>query len=289
MFSQKTLNKSFCIEGNTLWTGTSTKVKIHPAEKNTGIILRYVKNGRKTVLPLEPNNATVSLHRVVISANGYELKFVEHLLSALWGMGVDNAIVDVYGNELPFFDGSALPYVTQIQRVGLLNQNAERRHLKPKDSLLIMNNGKWMHISPAQQLTIFFAFKHKGLKLLKFSNLEDIFAEEIAPARTFASGSFPHFRYPFEIKKSGELNLPYPFRFRNEMLRHKVLDLIGDLAVLGIRPLVRIIAFGTGHSETHKAIKLISKESEYELRHRLDSLQDSSSLSLLDDRQGYQA
>jgi UDP-3-O-acyl-N-acetylglucosamine deacetylase len=257
---QRTLKASFELEGDCLWTAGSSSVRIAPAQADTGILLRRIDCTKPVTFPVSIDNAEVQLHRVALCSNGIKLAFVEHLLAGLWGMGIDNARVDVKGEELPFLDGSALPYVKEIQRVGMLVQDRERRSLRPGFSLFMIDKKSCMYILPAQEFEINYIFRHKSLKIRRFCSVERTFAAEIAPARTFASGDYPPFAYPFSIRRSGKLSFPYPARFADEMLRHKALDLVGDFALLGARIGAHVWAWGTGHKDTHKAIKLLMKE-----------------------------
>jgi UDP-3-O-[3-hydroxymyristoyl] N-acetylglucosamine deacetylase len=223
-------------------------------------VLRRIDESKPVIFPVSVDNAEVESHRVLLSSNGTKLGFVEHLLAALWGMGIDNAHVDVKGAELPFLDGSALPYVKEINRVGMLTQVRNRRSFMPRHSLWMLNKGRCMYLAPASDFSISYIFCHNSLRICRFPRIEHNFAAQIAPARTFAAAGYPSFPYPFKIRHNGRLSFPYPARFADEMLRHKALDLVGDFALLGVRVKAHVWAYGTGHSDTHKAIKLLLKE-----------------------------
>jgi UDP-3-O-acyl-N-acetylglucosamine deacetylase len=257
---QKTTKAPFELEGACLWSEKVSRVRVSPADPDTGIVLRRIDGGRQVIFPVSVENAEVESHCVVLSSNGSKLMFVEHLLAALWGMGIDNAHVEVKGAELPFLDGSALPYVKEIRRVGTLTQIRNRRSFRPHHSLCMLNKGRCMYLAPASDFSISYIFWHNSLRICRFPSIEHEFATRIAPARTFAAGPYPSFPYPFRIRHSGKLSFPYPARFADEMLRHKVLDIIGDFALLGVRVKAHVWAYGTGHSDTHKAIKLSLKE-----------------------------
>lgn len=260
MQNQKTLKFPVEIEGPALWSGEWSRVTIHPAEPGEGFVFMRVDTGKPVRFKASVESAALSLRRVVLKNSGYELAFVEHLLAALWGMGIDNARVEVDASELPFLDGSALPYVSRFLQTGLVDQGVPRKVFKPTGALVVFHNGRLIAIRPAARLGIGYVFFHRGIKVSRFIDIEDVFPTLIAPARTFARGVYPSFDYPFGIRHSGVLSFPYPTRFQDEMSRHKILDLVGDLALMGIRPLVHIWAYGTGHKENHKAIRLITKE-----------------------------
>lgn len=267
--------------GSTLWIKGYSRVRIRPAESDTGIVLRRIDKRSSITFPVWVGNAEIRSHRVVLRTGKDELAFVEHLLAALWGMGIDNACVDVDGAELPFLDGSALAYVQEILRVGVVEQDAPRPMLRIFESLLLFDGARFIYFTPACELKLGYVFRHRGLRIRRFWNIEEVFASQIAPARTFAVGSYPEFPYPFDVHQSGRLSFAYPPRFADEMLRHKVLDLIGDLALIGIRAPVSIWALGTGHHETHKVIKILLKEvSDDSFGYRRHSTQAASPLPL---------
>ncbi len=231
-----------------------------PAEPNTGILMQKVNKGQVVKFHLSVKNVYVNSSRVVLKKGEERLSFIEHLLAAVYGMGIDNVRIEVEGDELPFFDGSSSAYVEAIKNAGIEEQGVARQKLSLKRSLMLIARGRIFYLSPAPRLGISYVFFHKGLRLKRFMDIEAIFADSIAPARTFAAGPFPSFEYPFGVRQSKKLSFPYPSRFSDEMLRHKVLDMIGDLALLGKRLAAHIWAFGTGHRHTHEAVKLLLRE-----------------------------
>lgn len=257
---QKTLNSPASLEGPTLWEKGSSRVRIYPAEPDTGIALFQISGRRKNRFPLSPHYASVENHRVVLSYDNKKLAFVEHLLAGLWSTGIDNARVEVTGSELPFFDGSALAYVQAVRQAGVKLQDKPRRRKSIVKPVLIWCQGGFLHLAPARKLSITYIFTHRGTCVLRLGDIGSQFASQIAPARTFAAGPFPDFQYPFDIRSAGRLSYPYPPRFPDEMARHKVLDLLGDLALMGARMPVRVIAYRTGHYQTHMALKHLAKE-----------------------------
>jgi len=291
---QKTLKRPVSLEGETLWKRDYTKVQMYPAEPDEGIKLRRIDVKPSVTYPLNVYGAVVKNHRVILRPTTFStggkkentLDFIEHLLSGLWGMGIDNVRVDVDGQELPFFEGSALPYVKAIGKAGVRIQDCQRNEASIKDSIIMASNKSFFFIRAAERLKITYVFLNlKGamLQANTFSNLSRLYSTEIAPARTFAVGSFPKYSYPFEVRTSREFHYAYPSRFRYEMLRHKILDLVGDLALLGRRLNANILAVGTGHRETHEVLKLLKKEiARGELEHRLGTLKTPPPIPLSD-------
>lgn len=257
---QKTLKRKVVLSAPTLWSGGSSRVTLLPAEPDTGISIVRVDKTPPIRFKLSMSNAEIESSRVVLKHGKEKLAFVEHLLAALYGLGIDNVIVEVKGEELPFFDGSSHEYVRAICKAGLIEQKPAQKKLALKKAFLLLLHGRVLYLRPSPRLGISYVFFHKGLRLKRFLDVQAVFAKEIAPARTFAAGPFPRFSYPFEVHKSKRLSFPYPARFDDEMLRHKVLDMVGDLAFLGKRLAAHIWAFGTGHRHTHEAVSLLLKE-----------------------------
>ncbi|MBD3286875.1 hypothetical protein GF359_09590 [candidate division WOR-3 bacterium] len=296
MNPQRTLRHTVSVEGPTLWSKGYTRVWMYPGEPDEGITIRRVDLKPAVSYPLSIHAAVVENHKVKLrpttySAGGEEedtLDFAEHLLSALWGMGIDNVGVDVEGGELPFFDGSALAYVEAVRRAGVRLQEHPRNEAHINESFLLSTENSALFFRSANRLSVTYVFYnlHRAmLQTFSFTDVVKSYELWIAPARTFAVGAFPEFSYPFEVRSNRDLHYPYPSRFSREMLRHKVLDLIGDLALLGRRLNAKIIAVGTGHRETHQAVKLLTKEiARGELEHRLDTLQTPPPVPFSDGR-----
>jgi UDP-3-O-[3-hydroxymyristoyl] N-acetylglucosamine deacetylase len=198
-------------------------------------------------------------HATTLSADGASIETVEHLLSALYALGVDDARIEVDGPEVPILDGSAAPFVILIQEAGLRPLQVSRQYLKVLAPVEVVRGAKWARVEPADHFRVSYTigFDHPLLRHQTVSAkiTPDGFAENIAPARTFGflrdvemlrksglalGGSLEN---AVVIGESGVLNTK--LRFDDEFVRHKVLDAIGDLALIG-RPIV-------GHLEAHKA------------------------------------
>jgi UDP-3-O-[3-hydroxymyristoyl] N-acetylglucosamine deacetylase len=245
---QQTIKKSFALSGIGLHSGRAVAVKISPAPVNFGIIINQ--------LPVSLANLTSTNRATSLG----EVSLVEHLLSAAVGMGVSNLQVQVEGGELPALDGSALPYAKGLQEAGLVEQ-AKGTNLLKLTKTIQLNDGPYSleaRAYPGFKVTFVVNFKGVGEQVFSFDSAKDSYLKEIAPARTFG-----YLEEHEKLKKQGlglgaslenalvlrtaggYLNQP---RFPEELARHKILDLIGDLALLG-RPLeAEIIAQGSGHA-----------------------------------------
>jgi UDP-3-O-[3-hydroxymyristoyl] N-acetylglucosamine deacetylase len=267
---QTTIERPVRINGVGLHTGAAVHLQLCPAPAYTGIVFRRADlDGFE--IPASPefvthvNYATALVHKGVLVAT------VEHLLAALQGCGVDNVFVELDGMEIPIVDGSAQPFVELIRAAGITHLDAPRQYLRILKRVEVVNDKKSMSISPAPALSIQCAidFDHPfiGYQQRTFEMNEQHFADDIAPARTFG------FMHEFEslrdmgLIKGGSLDNAIaltrdsmmnaePLRFPDEFVRHKILDLIGDLTLLGRPVLGRIEAVRSGHA-LHNA--LVSK------------------------------
>lgn len=293
--NQHTLKRIYSFEGKGLHTGVYTHMAVCPAPAGTGI--RFVRRDiGESYLPALANHVSNTARSTTISNGQNNLATIEHLMSALTGLGVDNAIVEVDNIEVPILDGSALPYVQAIAADGLLKQYEERKWLEISEPIEVKNeNGSYIRITPADHLSIDlvadFNSKVLGLQKIHFECSTN-YAQEIAPCRTFCF--FHELEYlaehglvkggdmdnaivvveydvtPEQVKKlskifgqpelcvnsNGYLN-NLKLRFPDECGRHKMLDFIGDMRLCGGYLKARIEAYKPGHSINTKAAKAV--------------------------------
>jgi UDP-3-O-[3-hydroxymyristoyl] N-acetylglucosamine deacetylase len=226
--------------------------------------VRFHRTDVGALIPATAENAGRFDHATTLGAGGHQIGTVEHFLSATAGLGVDNVLVDVDGPELPILDGSAAPWVRALREAGIVRQSATVNPFVPSRSIVINEaaRGRRIEIRPARELrityTIDFAHPVIGRQSLTVVPTPDLYAQHIAPARTFgflseyetlkahglARGADVHncIVLGTDRVESGEL------RFPDEFVRHKVLDLIGDLALVGRPVLGHVIVLRGGHS-----------------------------------------
>jgi len=259
---QKTLASSFQLCGVGIHSGQETTITCQPALENMGIV--FIKGNLQIPARLESLADTrrgTSLRGILV---------VEHLLAAFYALGVDNAIVQVAGEEIPVLDGSAQPFVEAILGAKLLEQSAPKQYLTVATPIKIEEKDASLEARPYHGFMADFMinFPPVGKQRLVFTLQKGDFASEIAPARTFGYieeieslkqqglGRGASFDNALVLNQSGYLNLP---RFKDELVRHKILDLIGDLALLG-RPLkAKIIARKSGHKMNAELTRRILK------------------------------
>jgi UDP-3-O-[3-hydroxymyristoyl] N-acetylglucosamine deacetylase len=233
-----------------------------PAEPNTGLV--FIRTDRpRTPIPASLSSASTFDYATTLSADGLSIGTVEHLLSAAAGEGLDNCLIEIDGPEVPILDGSALPFVRLFHAAGFERQGVPVAVLKPEREVAIENGDRSIRFTPdGEGLTITYEidFPHPavGRQQLTWTMKSDEYASRIAPARTFGFLRDVEALRARGLARGGSLQnavvlddqgiLSGPLRFRDEFVRHKVLDLVGDLALLG-RPVAgKIHARKAGHA-----------------------------------------
>ena len=277
---QHTISSPISFSGVGLHTGVFTKLQIFSAPPETGIVFRRVDLDNFEIEANIKNVARVA-YATTLMKQGVLISTVEHLLSSLYTFGIDNAWIDINNLEVPILDGSALPFTDEIQRVGLKKQLANRKYIVIKKSLTIEDRDRIISIHPARNFQISYSidFDHPLIyqQDFNFNVCSEAFATEIAPARTFG-----FFREVEELKKKGLIRggsldnaivltekgiLNDILRFKDEFVRHKVLDSIGDLALIGKPLIARIVADKAGHAlHTHLVNRILNTPSLYSLK-----------------------
>lgn len=252
---QTTLRESFSYEGVGLHTGAPCRVQVHPAPAGSG--LRFVAAGME--IPALAEYVVETARATVVGAGGVTISTIEHLLAALFGMGVANARIHVDGPEIPVADGSARTWVELIERSGLSAQSEIRHRYVPASPTFVRDGDRTLIALPAAHFRIKFLADFStpiGTQYFDGEITPAFFASEIAPARTFGYLHEVQALLDRGLAKGGTLENALVFapegpmqemRWENEPVRHKVLDLIGDLALLGAWPQCEIVAIKSGH------------------------------------------
>ena len=250
-----------------LHSGRPVRLELKPAAVGHGIRFRRTDLGVE--IPATLAHLARLDHATTLSRNGVSIDTVEHLLSALHALGVDDVLVEVDGPEVPILDGSAAPFVILIHEAGLRPLATPRRYLKVLKPVEVVRGGKWARLLPADHFRVSYTigFDHPLLRrqAASFRVTAETFATEIAPARTFGflrevetlrrsglalGGSLDN---AVVIGETGVLN--NKLRFEDEFVRHKILDAIGDLALLGHPVVAHLEASKAGHA-LHAALAL---------------------------------
>lgn len=256
-FLQTTLRAPVALRGVGMHTGQSARVRILPAEAHTGI--RFRLGGR--VIPARAEHVASTRRCTSLERDGTRIQTVEHVLSALAGLQVDNAIVEVEGPEIPILDGSALPWVEAVREAGIVQLDASGQAIVPPNTIAVREGGDWMAAWPADSLTVTCVthFDHPllGIQACTVEADPEHYAQEIAPARTFGFIEEVEALHSAGLALGGSLEnalVIYPDRYSSpervpqECLRHKMLDLIGDLSLAGGRIQAVIAAIKPSHT-----------------------------------------
>lgn len=269
---QKTIAKPLKIEGSGLHTGKRATLVIHPAEPNSGINFVRVDVDPTVSLKASIENVYSAQRCVTLKKDGLIISTVEHLLAALWGMGIDNVVIEIEGEEVPALDGSSALFVALLKESGIVTQGDKKRIVTLREIIWAKNREAHIIAMPAPKLRITYLVdynhSHAGAQIASFFITEDVFEREIAPARTFGfdheletlmkngyalGGSLDN---ALLITKEGPAT---PLRFKDELVRHKILDLIGDLSLLGFYPRCHIIAIKASHQLHLELVKRLAQ------------------------------
>ena len=249
-----------------LHSGAAVKLRILPAPAGTGIVFRRVDLDDFAVEAIGRNVARVS-YATSLMKQGVLISTTEHVLSAFIGLGIDNAIVELDNLELPILDGSAKPFVDMIRKAGIRKQRRARKYLKIRREVEMREGNKFIAVYPADSYSVSYSinFPHPliGKETFQVELTNGSYLKHIAPARTFGSREDEQaMRDMGLIRGASRENCIVltrdgiengPLRFSDEFVRHKVLDLVGDLALLGKQLLGKVVADRAGHA-MHTAV-----------------------------------
>lgn len=296
---QQTLKNNYTFEGKGLHTGKVARMTVCPAPADTGIVFRRTDLGEDALVPALAENVSNTARSTTISSGNASVSTIEHILSALTGMGVDNAYIDIDNIEVPILDGSAKPYIDAIWNDGFQQQDAPRRYIEIKETIEIRNEekGSMVRIEPADEFRydIMVDFNSKVLGVQQASwDSSVLYPEQIGVCRTFVFFHEIEFLFNNNLVKGGDVdnaivivehpvtdeqvermsqlfNVPalkvredgylsnLVLRFPNECARHKLLDLIGDLRLCGGFLKAKITAEKAGHGINTTAAKAVRK------------------------------
>ena len=275
---EKTIQSVIAFSGVGLHSGASVSMRLLPAPVGTGVVFRRTDLDNFEIAAIGRNVAKVS-YATSLMRQGVLIQTTEHLLSALFGMEIDNVVVELDNLELPILDGSALPYVEAFARAGIKRQRRRREYLRILKAVEVREGSKFIALYPGDGFSIRYEILFPqpiGCQFFTADLSGGSYESEIAAARTFGFyedekrlRDMGLIRGVSEenaiiLSKNGVQN--GPLRFSDEFVRHKVLDLIGDLALAGHRILGRVVAERAGHA-MHTALvsRLLRDRSAWEL------------------------
>jgi UDP-3-O-[3-hydroxymyristoyl] N-acetylglucosamine deacetylase / 3-hydroxyacyl-[acyl-carrier-protein] dehydratase len=272
---QQTIGKTASFSGTALHTGEKVSLKLQPAPVDHGIKFRRKDLQDEPMIDAKIDNLKTVERATTIGEGPVRVHTVEHVLASLWAMGVDNAIVEMDANEPPIGDGSAQPYVDLIKKAGVTAQEEPRRFFDVRETMHVgSKTGALLVLLPDDKFRISCTQAGPNNQFTQFLSLDlspAIFEREIAPARTFVYYEDVKPLMDKNLIKGGSLENAIvvrgeavlskePLRFADEFVRHKILDIIGDLALVGRRIRGHVVAIKPGHAANADLARAIARE-----------------------------
>lgn len=287
MLRQRTLRDTVKTTGVGLHCGTRVELTMHPAPINTGIVFRRIDITPPVELPATATSIGDTRMASVLEKDGVRVSTVEHLMSACAGLGIDNLIVDVTAEEIPIMDGSAASFVFLLQQAGSTEQEAAKKFIRVLKPIEVREGQgkqeKWARLDPHHgfRLKFFIEFNHPAIdgsgQTAEVDLSLESYIEEIARARTFGFMQDVETLRGMGLARGGSLENaivmdefrilnPGGLRYQNEFVRHKILDAMGDLYLVGHPLLASYTAHKSGHDLNNKLLRaLLADESAYEI------------------------
>ncbi|MCQ8104172.1 UDP-3-O-acyl-N-acetylglucosamine deacetylase [Methylomonas sp. SURF-2] len=271
MIKQRTLKNTIRATGVGLHTGDKVYLTLHPAEANSGIRFRRVDLETPVTIEARPENVGETKLSTTLTSGSVKVSTVEHLLSAMAGLGIDNAVIDVSAPEVPIMDGSAGPFVFLLQSAGVVEQDAPKRYIRIKRPIRVEDADKWAAFEPFDGFKVTFTidFEHPAfsehLKTAVMDFSSTTFVKEVSRARTFGFMRDIEFLRENNLALGGSLDNAIVvdddkvlnedgLRYADEFVKHKILDAIGDLYLLGHSLIGEYQGFKSGHALNNKLL-----------------------------------
>ncbi|MFT4590915.1 MAG: UDP-3-O-[3-hydroxymyristoyl] N-acetylglucosamine deacetylase [Gammaproteobacteria bacterium] len=281
MLKQRTLKNSIRATGIGLHTGRKVYMTLRPAAENTGIVFRRVDLDPPVDVPADARIVGETMLGTTLIKGDAKVSTVEHLMAALAGLGIDNLYVDLSAPEVPIMDGSSAPFVFLLQSAGMTEQNAAKKFIRITNKVRVEEGDKWAQFNPHEGFKVNFKidFDHPVFKQHTLESTIDFsttsFLKEISRARTFG------FLRDIEAMRSRRLALggnidnaivlddfrvlnEDGLRYEDEFVRHKILDAIGDLYLLGHSLIGEFIGYKSGHDLNNRLLRELLKSGDYE-------------------------
>ncbi len=286
MIKQRTINQIVTTTGVGLHCGTRVELTLRPAPINTGIVFRRVDMHPPVELPANATGVGDTRMASVLEKDGVRVSTVEHLMSACAGLGIDNLIVDLTAEEIPIMDGSAASFVFLLQQAGRIEQDAAKKFIRVRKVVEVREgegaNEKWARLEPCHgfRLKFFIEFNHPAIdgsgQTAEVDLSFESYIQEIARARTFGFMQDVETLRGMGLARGGSLENAIVMdefrilnrgglRYRNEFVRHKILDAMGDLYLIGHPLLASYTAHKSGHGLNNKLLRaLLADPTAYE-------------------------
>ncbi len=271
MLKQRTLKKEISATGVGLHNGEKVTMTLRPAVADAGILFRRVDLPKSPEIKVQASAVRDTRMCSALECNGARVATVEHLMSALAGLGVDNIIIDLNASEVPIMDGSSVPFIYLLQSAGIVEQPVAKKFIRIKKTIEVVHEDKWVRFEPYHGFKIDFTidfphpvFENTG-KNVKIDFADNSYIKEISRARTFGFMHEVEYLRANGLARGGSLDNAIVLdeyrilntgglRYEDEFAKHKVLDAIGDLYMLGHPLLGAFTAYKSGHALNNQLI-----------------------------------
>lgn len=276
---QRTIAKKVDLIGIGLHKGVPVKMVLEPLEANSGIV--FYRSDKGVSIPMKPENIVDTTMATVLGKDGVRISTIEHLLSAISAYGIDNLKISVDNEEIPIMDGSSIGYCMLLDEAGIAELDEVRKIIQIKKPIEIRDADKFVRVEPSNQTVFDFAidFKHQAIKEQKYKFVfsKQAYKEEIARARTFGFLHEVNYLRSQGLAQGGNLSNcivldengilnKEGLRYKEEFVRHKILDAIGDMAILGMPLMGSYISFAGSHKlNSLLTQKILSDSNAYEI------------------------
>ena len=279
MGNQRTIRRQVSVEGIGLHSGEPVKLTLSPAAADTGILFRAADG---TLVPADIDHVVDGRGATTLGAFGVRVRTIEHLMAAAAALGIDNLLADVSAEEVPALDGSSKPFVDLLYSAGAVTLPVPRRALLVSDVLRVGDANRWLEITPSDVFRMTYTLDNPhpvvGRQVASLEVSESTFVEELAPARTYGFLRDVAVMRKNGMARGGSLEnavvvgkrsvLNDSLRFEDEFVRHKMLDLVGDLWLLGRPILGHVAAYNGGHALNHELVGAVRAALATERRQR---------------------
>lgn len=276
---QKTIKNKVEIVGVGLHKGVPVRMELEPLDVNSGVV--FYRSDLGVSIELKPENVIDTTMATVLGKGEARISTIEHLLSAIHAYGIDNIRICLDNEEVPIMDGSSIGYCMLIEEAGIISQNASKKAIAIKKPIEIQDDKKFVRVEPSERTIFDFSidFSHPAIRQqhYKFTFSTKAYKQEIARARTFGFLHEVNYLRSIGLAKGGDLSNCIVLdesgilnkdglRYKEEFVRHKILDAIGDMALLGMPLLGTYVSYAGSHKLNHLLTKqLLSDEKAYEI------------------------
>lgn len=276
---QKTIRNKVEIVGVGLHKGVPVKMELEPLDVNSGVV--FYRSDLGVSIELKPENVIDTTMATVLGKDDARISTIEHLLSAIHAYGIDNIRICLDNEEVPIMDGSSIGYCMLLEEAGIISQNAPKKAIAIKKPIEIQDDKKFVRVEPSERTIFDFSidFSHPAIRQqhYKFTFSTKAYKQEIARARTFGFLHEVNYLRSIGLAKGGDLSNCIVLdesgilnkdglRYKEEFVRHKILDAIGDMALLGMPLLGTYVSYAGSHKLNHLLTKqLLSDEKAYEI------------------------